>query len=166
MEGYRRTTSESRSRPTVTGFGKVDFRICKECRLTSRRSQPPLALSVPLSRFTSQVGGGSAFFVRRMSTTAFKTHEMSIYDLLELIRKRPGFYTIERSIFRLDSFIAGAELGFIKCGFVMRDWDDLRKFNEWVARRFGFNGTSGVANLIRDKSTSDADAFDRFFILL
>ena len=34
-------------------------------RLTSRRSQPPLALSVPLSRFTSRVGGGSAFFVRR-----------------------------------------------------------------------------------------------------
>jgi hypothetical protein len=25
-----------------------------------------LALSVPLSRFTSQVGGGSAFFVRRL----------------------------------------------------------------------------------------------------
>ena len=33
-------------------------------RLTSRRSQPPLALSVPLSRFTPRVGGGSAFFVR------------------------------------------------------------------------------------------------------
>src|ERR1039457_2686655 len=32
--------------------------------LTSRRSQPPLARSVPLSRFTSRVGGGSAFFVR------------------------------------------------------------------------------------------------------
>ena len=32
--------------------------------LTSRRSQPPLALAVPLSRFTSRVGGGSAFFVR------------------------------------------------------------------------------------------------------
>jgi len=31
---------------------------------TSRRSQPPLALAVPLSRFTSRVGGGSAFFVR------------------------------------------------------------------------------------------------------
>ena len=27
-------------------------------------SQPPLALAVPLSRFTSQVGGGSAFYVR------------------------------------------------------------------------------------------------------
>src|SRR5271157_5875792 len=33
-------------------------------RLTSRRSQPPLALAVPLSRFTSRVGGGSAFYVR------------------------------------------------------------------------------------------------------
>jgi hypothetical protein len=37
-------------------------------RLTSRRSQPPLALSVPLTRFTSLVGGGSAFFVRRRYT--------------------------------------------------------------------------------------------------
>src|ERR1035437_9334194 len=32
--------------------------------LTSRRSQPPLALSVPLSRFTPRAGGGSAFYVR------------------------------------------------------------------------------------------------------
>jgi len=35
------------------------------CGLTSRRSQPPLALAVPLSRFTSRVGGGSAFYVRQ-----------------------------------------------------------------------------------------------------
>ena len=36
--------------------------------LTSRRSQPPLARSVPLSRFTPRVGGGSAFFVRPICT--------------------------------------------------------------------------------------------------
>src|ERR1039458_6499240 len=41
----------------------VTRRVCIS-RLTSRRSQPPLALSVPLSRFTPRVGGGSAFFVR------------------------------------------------------------------------------------------------------
>jgi hypothetical protein len=40
------------------------------CSLTSRRSQPPLARSVPLSRFTSRVGGGSAFFVRRPMRTS------------------------------------------------------------------------------------------------
>ena len=39
------------------------------CRLTSRRSQPPMALAVPLSRFTSRVGGGSAFYVRRIRHT-------------------------------------------------------------------------------------------------
>src|SRR5437764_14118003 len=39
----------------------------------SRRSQPPLALSVPLSRFTSRVGGGSAFFVRCQMLTTEQT---------------------------------------------------------------------------------------------
>jgi hypothetical protein len=32
--------------------------------MTPNKSPEPLALAVPLSRFTSQVGGGSAFFVR------------------------------------------------------------------------------------------------------
>ena len=44
-------------------------------RLTSRRSQPPLAVSVPLSRFASRVGGGSAFFVRQHHTPQ-QTHTM------------------------------------------------------------------------------------------
>ena len=42
---------------------RIEAVINDEGMLTSRRSQPPLALSVPLSRFTSRVGGGSAFFV-------------------------------------------------------------------------------------------------------
>ena len=32
--------------------------LCQKSGLTSRRSQPPLALSVPLSRITCGVGGG------------------------------------------------------------------------------------------------------------
>ena len=47
-------------------------------RPTSRRSQPPLALFVPLSRFTSRVDGGSAFYVRP-----------SMCVLLESIEKEP-----------------------------------------------------------------------------
>ena len=34
----------------------------------NKSPEPPLALAVPLSRFRSQVGGGSAFFVRRHYT--------------------------------------------------------------------------------------------------
>jgi len=53
----------------------------------SRRSQPPLALSVPLSRFTSRVGGGSAFFVRRLRIT------MSDYakTALEVLKLAPRY---------------------------------------------------------------------------
>ena len=36
-----------------------------------------MALAVPLSRFTSQVGGGSAFFVRRHSRMAFPMYTCS-----------------------------------------------------------------------------------------
>ena len=35
-----------------------------------------MALSVPLSRFTSQVGGGSAFFVRHHSHTYMKARDI------------------------------------------------------------------------------------------
>ena len=38
---------------------------CPLCN-TQQLTQPPLALAVPLSRFTSRVGGGSAFFVRQL----------------------------------------------------------------------------------------------------
>jgi hypothetical protein len=90
----------------------------------------------------------------------------SIQDLLELIRKRPGFYTVERSIFRLDSFLGGYELGVSQSGMVLRDVDDLARFRDWLAPRLGFSSSaSGTANMIRDKSASDADAFDRFFTL-
>ena len=40
----------------------IDFTM-----ILSRR-QPPLALAVPVSRFTSLAGGGAAFFVRPYAT--------------------------------------------------------------------------------------------------
>src|ERR1035437_585861 len=46
----------------------------------SRRSQPPLALAVPLSRFASRVGGGSAFYVRRHSHTLCLGYHYSFCD--------------------------------------------------------------------------------------
>ena len=54
-------------------------------RLTSRRSQPPLALAVPLSRFTSRVGGGSAFFVRLLDVMIIRYISFLSVVLLGLI---------------------------------------------------------------------------------
>jgi hypothetical protein len=42
----------------------VDDTDCPLCN-TQQLTQPPLALAVPLSRFTLRVGGGSAFYVRQ-----------------------------------------------------------------------------------------------------
>src|ERR1039458_8970262 len=60
-------------------------------RLTSRWSQPPLALSVPPSRFTSRVGGGSTFYVRRQpddvgqhSSTSFMKKSMAVGLLISI----------------------------------------------------------------------------------
>src|SRR5208282_5522405 len=52
------------------------------------RSQPPLALAVPLSRFTSQVGGGSAFFVRLLTRFAIMI-DMILYALRQLATEVP-----------------------------------------------------------------------------
>ena len=51
---------------TISLFGIVIFYPCGTLCNTQQLTQPPLALSVPLSRFTSRIGGGSAFFVRRI----------------------------------------------------------------------------------------------------
>ena len=46
---------------------------CPLCN-SQQRAQPPLARSVPLSRFTSRVGGGSAFFVRLLRAYDHEIH--------------------------------------------------------------------------------------------
>ncbi len=47
----------------TTGSQAFGFEFMEQWS-NNRRSQPPLARSIPLSRFTSRIGGGSAFFVR------------------------------------------------------------------------------------------------------
>ena len=102
-----------------------------------------------------------------MSASSPKELDESIYDLLDAIRKRPGLFVVEPSIFRLQSFITGHDAGLGRVGFALRDGLDFFRFHDWVARRLGYSSsTSGWANMIRDKSASDADAFQRFFVLL
>jgi hypothetical protein len=48
---------------TISLLGIIIFYRYGTLCNTQQLTQPPLALSVPLSRLTSPVGGGSAFFV-------------------------------------------------------------------------------------------------------
>src|SRR5262245_15377378 len=97
----------------------------------------------------------------------FQELDESIYDVLDAIRKRHGMYVGEPSINRLHAFLVGytARLGRVR--FALRDQDDFHGFYDWVGGRLGFrNSTSRWHNMIRSKSTSEADAFKRFFVLL
>jgi hypothetical protein len=64
-----------------------------------------LALSVPLSRFTSQVGGGSAFFVGHYERATDKTYALTIF----CPRPTSSIFLIIEKIFRQRNFVA-AEL--------------------------------------------------------
>src|ERR1039458_7070420 len=81
---------------------------CRTCHLnapclTSRRSQPPLALAVPLSRFTSRVGGGSAFYVRRHS---------HIYEKLHIAHCSSITWFVISWLFKARNRVGTAESGF------------------------------------------------------
>jgi hypothetical protein len=80
-----------------------------------------LALAVPLSRFTSRVGGGSAFFVRPHYT--IMKRDMELIRLL-LIQQETGESPSELESYPVDAQIYNLELmhdaGFIVANF-MRD---------------------------------------------
>ena len=102
-----------------------------------------------------------------MSASTRKEVKESIYDLLGWIRKKPGLYIVEPSIYRLHSFLTGYDAGLGHAGFILRDEADFHRFHDWVAHRLGFGeSTSGWVNMIRDKSASDAEAFQRFYVFL
>src|SRR5271154_4973112 len=66
---------------------------CAMCN-TQQRAQPPLALAVPLSRFTSRVGGGSAFYVRLLERYAHRNHNTE-----PLLASSGGIWTFSRDGF-------------------------------------------------------------------
>lgn len=76
-------------------------------------------------------------------------------------------FIIEPSIVRLHMFICAYAAGLGRVGFSLRDAADFHRFHDWVAHRLGFfESTSGWANMIQEKSASDSDAFNQFFVLL
>jgi hypothetical protein len=103
-----------------------------------------------------------------MDAPILREAKQSIYDVLELVRKRPPIYLDEYSIKRLRSFLVGYQGGLISQGFEFRNANpDFHAFNDWVAKRLGFfESTAGWCNMILEKSVNERDALERFFALL
>jgi hypothetical protein len=102
-------------------------------------------------------------------TNAPKLKELdeSIYDMLNVIRKRPLFYLSKQSIVELRTFIGAYNAGLGRVHFMLKDTTEFHGLHNWVAKRLGFSeSTSGWGNMILDKSENDQEAFEKFFTLL
>lgn len=104
-----------------------------------------------------------------MSNVEFKDADHSIFELFEMIKKRPAiFLDGDASLKQLRSFLVGYDCGLGRTHFVLRERAIFDQFNDWVAMRLGFtSSTSGWCNMILEKSgNDDAKAYRIFFDLL
>ena len=94
---------------------------------------------------------------------------VNIFEFLDVIRKRPGFYIgNEKSLKMLRSFLTGFECGLSHAGYRESPFGQLfRDFNNGVAVQLGFGETAmGWCDMIVSKTGSDEKAYDLFFELL
>ena len=105
---------------------------------------------------------------RHMTAPIFTETQDSIYDLLELIRKRPGLWIAEPELIRVYAFLGGYEAALGRQRLTFRYvGPEFHGFHDWIARRLGYGGSaSGWYNMIRGRCSSEREAFDRFYELL
>jgi hypothetical protein len=103
-----------------------------------------------------------------MSPPEFKAVEESVYDILDAIRGRPGMWIAEAELVRVYAFLTGYTSALGRRRQELRaEQPDFCKFNDWVAHRLGYsNSTSGWYNMIRGHSSSEQQAFEKFYELL
>jgi hypothetical protein len=101
-----------------------------------------------------------------MSAESMQVSEESVYDIFACIRRRRGLHAPEPSLVRLEAYLYGYIHGLRARGFDLRDMDNFGKFSKWVAGRLGVPDSDYWLRTILKSTSSDEDAFFRFFELL
>jgi hypothetical protein len=104
-----------------------------------------------------------------MNDAPLKEVDLSVFQLLDLIRKRPGiFLDGDLSIKRIRSFLVGYEAGLGSQRLALRDYRLFDRFKPWVAAQLGYTAsTKGWCNMILETCGNDeTKAYDRFFELV
>ncbi|QMS88997.1 hypothetical protein HUN01_15815 [Nostoc edaphicum CCNP1411] len=92
----------------------------------------------------------------------------NIYDILAMIRTRPGMYLGQRSLTALRSFIDGYFFAIGQNGILIEEENPpFSQLNNWVARYYKrYGSTAGWKNIILREVGDEAKACDVFFELL
>jgi hypothetical protein len=128
----------------------------KDDELDIRGSRPTSA-TTPKVGWSNGAGQKTSFEVR------------TIYELLDIVRKKPGLFIGEPSLTALRGFIDGFRyaLSSVSNPFEVEDPPFTKGFDDWIAARFGFReSTSGWKNMLLSSLDAEAAAFERFFIEL
>jgi hypothetical protein len=91
-----------------------------------------------------------------------------MYNLLEKIQKGPSHLLRGKSLRALWVFLCGYETAISDCKRTDITFSDLRPFNEYVAKYYGYAkaGPRSCFTTISLKNESDEKAYDVFFELL
>ena len=94
-------------------------------------------------------------------------HKFDVYELIDLIRAKPGMYLGCCSLTRLRAFIDGYKFAANQCDGEVIEHPSLFDFHDWVTRRFGLKeSTPGWCELIlAECERNEARAFNRFIEL-
>jgi hypothetical protein len=101
-----------------------------------------------------------------MSTPSLHGHEIrTIYDLLDLVRVRPGMWIGHPSVDALQVFLSGFCAGLHAAhASLEQESPCFRDFHGWIAQRLGMrmNG-KGWATMLFEACGTEAAAFERFW---
>jgi hypothetical protein len=98
-----------------------------------------------------------------------KNKNIHIFQLLQMIKKRPLFYVDgDTSLRRLRSFLVGYEAGINQCGVILADADRFARFRGWLTSRLDYPPSTnrGWHDEIAGRENDDHKAYELFFKLL
>jgi hypothetical protein len=97
------------------------------------------------------------------------TEITTIYDLLDLMRERPGLCIGEASVTRLSVFIEGFKTGVDAAGGALEpESPPFQDFHDWVAARLrrSKNGYGWSSMLLEAAKGDERAAFEQFWVEL
>jgi hypothetical protein len=88
-----------------------------------------------------------------------------VYDLLDLVRERPGMWIGECTLPVLRAYLEGFSLALYCAGIAFKSEPDFDLFQEWVTKRLGLErGEEGWPQLLLDSvNGNESLAFQRFW---
>jgi hypothetical protein len=89
----------------------------------------------------------------------------TVENFLEAVRARPGMFTIDFELDRIETMLHGYSAALHSHGINEMGRDFNRHFSDFVDEKLGWSSSRGWADAITTNCVSAEAAFERFFVL-